>query len=313
MTDTDRYAKGIEVLGRVGFVGLGRMGWPMASSLAKAGAALVVHDADADVSAAFAREHGATAASAREDFAGIIRVITMLPDDRVVRDALLRWDGGIASALGSRAVIVDMSSSNPEGTKALEHAIREWGVRVVDAPVSGGVPRAQDGSLAIMVGGGDGDVEAVMALLEVLGRQIHRTGPLGSGHAMKALNNYVAATTYLGMAEALEVGRHFGLSPQTIVGIVNASTGRSFVSEVVYGEHVVPGAYATGFRLGLLAKDVGIAGELARAVDVDAGLLREVDRRWSAASEALGGESDHSEAHRHWWPATARPRTGAGA
>jgi 3-hydroxyisobutyrate dehydrogenase len=302
-----------DLIGRVGFVGLGRMGWPMASNLANAGAALVVHDADADVSAAFARGHGATAASAPEDFAAVSRVITMLPDDRVVQEALLRWDGGIASALGAGAVIVDMSSSNPEGTKALEHAVREWGVRVVDAPVSGGVPRAQDGSLAIMVGGDDGDVEAVMPLLEVLGGQIHRTGPLGSGHAMKALNNYVAATTYLGMAEALEVGRHFGLSPETIVGIVNTSTGRSFVSEVVYGEHVVTGAYATGFRLGLLAKDVRIAEELARAAGVDAELLREVDRRWAAASEGLGGESDHSEAHRHWWPATARPRTGADA
>jgi 3-hydroxyisobutyrate dehydrogenase len=302
-----------DLKGRVGFVGLGRMGWPMASNLAKAGAALVVHDANGDVSAAFAREHGATAASAPEDFAGVSRAITMLPDDRVVQEALLRWEGGIASAMGSGAVIVDMSSSNPEGTRALEHAVRKWGVRVVDAPVSGGVPRAQDGSLAIMVGGDDGDVEAVMALLEVLGRQIHRTGPLGSGHAMKALNNYVAATTYLAMAEALEVGRHFGLSPETIVGIVNASTGRSFVSEVVYGEHVVTGTYATGFRLGLLAKDVRIAEELAGAVGVDAELLREVDRRWSAASEGLGGESDHSEAHRHWWPAPARPRTGAEA
>jgi 3-hydroxyisobutyrate dehydrogenase len=296
--------------GRVGFVGLGRMGWPMASNLANAGVALVVHDADGDVGAAFAREHGATAASAPEDFTGVTRVVTMLPDDRAVQEALLRWEGGIASALEAGAVIVDMSSSRPEGTKALEDAVRERGIGVVDAPVSGGVPRAKDATLSIMVGGDDRDVEPVMALLEVLGGHIYRTGPLGSGHAMKALNNFVSGTAYLAMAEALEVGRHFGLSPETIVEIVNTSTGRSFTSEVVYAQHVVTEAYDTGFRLGLLAKDVHIAEELARTAGVDARLLREADRRWAEADEGLGGESDHSEAHRQWWPASA-PAPGA--
>jgi 3-hydroxyisobutyrate dehydrogenase len=296
--------------GRVGFVGLGRMGWPMASNLANAGVALVVHDADGDVSAAFAREHGATAASAPADFTGVTRVVTMLPDDRAVQEALLRWEGGIASALEAGAVIVDMSSSRPEGTKALEDAVRQRGVGVVDAPVSGGVPRAKDATLSIMVGGDDRDVEPVMALLEVLGGHLYRTGPLGSGHAMKALNNFVSGTAYLAMAEALEVGRHFGLSPETIVEIVNTSTGRSFTSEVVYAQHVVTEAYDTGFRLGLLAKDVHIAEELARTAGVDARLLREADRRWAEADEGLGGESDHSEAHRQWWPARA-PAPGA--
>jgi 3-hydroxyisobutyrate dehydrogenase len=296
--------------GRVGFVGLGRMGWPMASNLANAGVALVVHDTDGDVSAAFAREHAATAVFAPEDFTGVRRVVTMLPDDRAVQEALLRWEGGIVSALEAGAVIVDMSSSRPEGTKALEDAVRERGIGVVDAPVSGGVPRAKDATLSIMVGGDDRDVEPVMALLEVLGGHLYRTGPLGSGHAMKALNNFVSGTAYLAMAEALEVGRHFGLSPETIVEIVNTSTGRSFTSEVVYAQHVVTEAYDTGFRLGLLAKDVHIAEELARTAGVDARLLREADRRWAEADEGLGGESDHSEAHRQWWPAGA-PAPGA--
>jgi 3-hydroxyisobutyrate dehydrogenase len=287
----------------VGFVGLGKMGWPMARNLARAGFDLVVRDANAELQERFAAEHGGTAAARPEAFVGCQVVVTMLPDDRVVRDVLLDWEGGIASALAPGAVVVDMSSSNPRGTKAIGAALAELGLSLVDAPVSGGVPRAEAGSLSIMAGTDDPTArERVLPVLDVLGDRVFPTGPLGSGHAMKALNNYTGAAAYAAAAEALEIGRRYGLDPQTMIDVINASTGRSFNSEQVFDAHVLTGTYATGFALGLLAKDVAIAADLAEASGVDSPVCRLVSERWAVALERLGFAADHSEAHKTWWP-----------
>jgi 3-hydroxyisobutyrate dehydrogenase len=287
-------------LPQVGFVGLGNMGWLMAGNLARAGYPLVVRDADAERQRRFAAEHGAVAAESPEAFAAVQLVLTSLPDDRVVAQALL--DEGIAAALPRGAVVVDMSSSNPTGTRALGERLPE-GVALVDAPVSGGVERAATGTLSIMVGGDDeAAIERARPLLEVLGERLFPTGPLGSGHALKALNNYLAAAAYVAGAEALEIGARFGLEPRTLVDVVNASTGRSFVSEVVLSEHVVTGRYETGFALRLLAKDVGIAADLAAAAEVDAPTCAVVSERWAEAAADLDPDADHSEAHKRWWP-----------
>jgi 3-hydroxyisobutyrate dehydrogenase len=118
---------------------------------------------------------------------------------------------------------------------------------------------------------------------------------------MKALNNYVGAAAYTSAAEALAIGQRFGLTPATMIEVINASTGRSFNSEVVFKEHVVSGRYATGFALGLLAKDVGIAADLAETAAVEAPVCQLVSRRWSEALAELGPAADHSEAHKRWW------------
>src|SRR4051812_2070515 len=195
----------------IGFVGLGNMGWPMARNLAAAGFPLVVRDADEERQAQFAAEHGAAAAGSPADFAAVDVVVTMLPDDRVVRQAIVEW--GIAAALRPGAVVLDVSSSNPNGTRSLAEEVAPHGVAVVDAPVSGGIPRAEDGTLSLMVGGDDEEALAkVEPVLAVLGGPIFHTGRLGSGHAMKALNNYVGAATYAAAAEALAIGEEFGLS-----------------------------------------------------------------------------------------------------
>jgi 3-hydroxyisobutyrate dehydrogenase len=289
--------------GRVGFVGLGNMGVPMAANLAAAGYDLVVLDADPERQAAFTAEYRAAGAAGPASFADVDVLVTMLPDDRAVACALL--DGGIAAALPKGAVVIDMSSSNPVGTKALGECLPE-GVALVDAPVSGGVPRAATGELSIMCGGDDADaLERARPILEVLGDRIFPTGPLGSGHALKALNNYLAAAAYSAATEALLIGQRFGLDPETMFDVVNTSTGRSFSSEVVLRGNVVTGEYATGFALGLLAKDVGIAAALAASLEVDAPALELVSRRWAEAAAALGPAADHSEAHKQWWPAEA--------
>ena len=289
---------------RVGFVGLGNMGAPMVRNLAKAGFALTVYDANETVLAAIAGEVGAKAAQSPADFSRADVVVTMLPDDRAVTAVMLDWEGGISSALRSGAVVVDMSSSNPAGTIKLGDRLEEDGIGLVDAPVSGGIARAVTGTLALMAGTNDPDyLERVTPVLSALGAQIFPTGPLGSGHAMKALNNFVGATTYVVTAEAMAIGQHYGLTPATMVSIFNASTARSFNSEVVFKEHVVSGTYATAFALGLITKDVGIAANLAVESGVDAPLTRLSRARWNAAVGELGHGADHSEAHKSWWPA----------
>ena len=286
----------------IGFVGLGNMGWPMAANLHAAGFPLLVRDADADRQRAFCAAHpGAVAAREPGAFAAASVVVTMLPDGGIVADALLNW--GIAAALASGALVIEMSSADPADTRKTAAGLAAHGVRMVDAPVSGGVPRAVTGELSLMVGGDDADVADAQPVLRVLGdpaRQF-RTGALGTGHAMKALNNVVGAATYCATAEAIVAGARFGLDPATMIDIINASTGRSFVSENVFGANVLNGAYATGFMLGLMAKDVRIAQSVIRAAAADAPVLALTDERWSAALRELGPAADQSKAHQSWW------------
>jgi len=286
----------------VGFVGLGNMGWPMAANLHAAGFSLVVRDADAARQARFAAEHpDALTADSPAAFAIADIVVTMLPNGAVVREALLNW--GTAAALRSGTLVIEMSSSDPSDTFRLAAGLAPDGIRVVDAPVSGGVPRAVTGELSLMVGGEDADVDRAQPVLRVLGdpaRQF-RTGGLGTGHAMKALNNVIGAATYCATAEALVVGQRFGLDPQTMIAIINASTGRSFVSELVFGPEVLTGRYGTGFALGLMAKDVHIARSVAAATETDAPAIALAAERWAKALGRLGPAADHSGAHLAWW------------
>jgi 3-hydroxyisobutyrate dehydrogenase len=288
----------------------------MAHNLAEAGFDLVVRDADPERQSSFAVEHGCAAAERPQDFASANVVVTMLPDDRAVRDVMLGWDGGIGGALARDAVVVDMSSSNPEGTTALGQELTAMGLSLVDAPVSGGVERAGTGTLSIMVGADDEEaIRAAQPVLDVLGANFFYTGPLGSGHAMKALNNFVGGGTYALVVEALAIGQRFGLTPSTMIDVMNASTGRSFNTEVVVKDHVLTGRYGTRFAVGLLSKDVGIAAKLAGSSGVEAPLCRLVSERWAEAAAELGPAADHSEAHKSWWSAdlTAAAETTAEA
>lgn len=285
----------------VGFVGLGNMGWPMARNLHAAGFGLVVRDIAAATQERFAAEHpGAVGAASPDAFSAADVVVTMLPNGAIVRDAMLGW--GIGAALREGALLIEMSSSDPADTLLLAAGLEPLGVRVVDAPVSGGVPRAVTGELAVMVGGAPADVAAAQPVLQVLGDPARQftTGVLGSGHAMKALNNVVAAATTCATAEALIVGKRFGLDPKTMVDIINASTGRSFVSGV-FGSEVLTGRYGTGFALGLLAKDVHIAASVAAAAGTDAPVIALTDERYAKALSELGPATDQSAAHQAWW------------
>lgn len=276
---------------RVAVVGVGRMGRPMARHIAAAGFDLAVFDADREAAAVVAAECGARLWEQASDFADTDVVITMLPTSAVVSSVL--FDGGVVAALPTGATIVDMSSSNPSDTIASAQRASDAGVVLVDAPVSGGVSGAEAGSLAIMLGGDDEATAPVMPVLEAMSRAVFRTGPVGSAHAMKALNNVVAGATTIACFEALAAGRHYGLDPATMVEIWNGSTARSFVSEVVMARHVVPGTFDTGFALPLYAKDVGVARDLVVAAGVEAPLVRTVAASFSDALAQLG-DVDHT-------------------
>jgi len=286
---------------RVGFIGIGNMGWPMAANLASAGHELIVHDNRHELGARFAAEHHCAAASEIADLEAAELVITMLPDGHVVREVYLSKPHGLAAVLRPGTIAVDMSSSDPSGTRQLGRILAERGLALIDAPVSGGVPRAHSATLTIMIGADDrAAVERARPVLASMGNRLFDTGSLGCGHAMKALNNFVAAAGYAAVAEAMLAGKRFGLDQKTMLEIMSVSTGRSFMTETAMPEHVVNGKFASGFSLGLLAKDVAIAAALARDVKLDAPLMRFIRERWNLARDRLGGARDNTEAILSW-------------
>jgi 3-hydroxyisobutyrate dehydrogenase len=287
---------------QVGFIGVGAMGWPMCANILKHGHELVAYDADPDRLAKFTAEVGGRSAQSLGEVARCEVVVTMLPTSKIVRQALMEdQDGAFADAIRPGLIVVDMSSSEPADTRELGPRLAERGAVLIDAPVSGAVPRAITGTLAIMIGGEDeAAIEKVSPVLLSMGEKLFRTGPLGSGHAMKALNNYVAAAGFTAACEALLIGERFGLDGQTMVDILNVSTGRNFATEVVLKNEVLTGRYAGGFALGLMAKDVGIAASLGKSVGLDAPVSRLVSERLNMARDKLGPTRDNSAAILAW-------------
>jgi 3-hydroxyisobutyrate dehydrogenase len=281
----------------IAFIGLGKMGVPMAARLIAAGYRLRGYDTAEAARARFAsaQPQAQLCASAAECVAGAAAAITMLPDGKIVA-AVLRE---ASPSLAADAVVIDMSSSSPIDTQRTGAMLAARGIAMIDAPVSGGVKRAIDGTLAVMAGGEAGAVERCMDLLRAMGGAIFRTGKLGSGHAMKALNNAVSAAGLVAAAEALLIGERFGLDPATMVDVLNASTGKNNSTENKLKQHILSGSFASGFAMGLMAKDLGTAAELARHLEVPAPLSAACARLWQAADKELGDGADHTEIFRY--------------
>jgi 3-hydroxyisobutyrate dehydrogenase len=286
----------------VGFIGIGNMGRPMATNLARAGYQVVGYDVDPGRAAQFAADAGAKSAPCLAELGRQVEaVVTMLPTGREVRAVLLEAEGGaLAANLPKGAIVIDMSSADPVGTRTLHSDLAGRGLRLVDAPVSGGVVRASDGSLAIMIGGDPAAVEQARPVLSKMGARLFEVGAPGNGHAMKALNNFVAGSSFIAVSEAMLVGRKFGLDPAVMVEIMNVSTGKNFNTENVVKQHVLSRQFASGFALGLLAKDVKIAADLACAIDVESPLVRLSSALLGEARDNVGAEKDHTLAYTYW-------------
>jgi 3-hydroxyisobutyrate dehydrogenase len=205
------------------------------------------------------------------------------------------------------AVVIDMSSSAPIGTRELGEALARFDVTLVDAPVSGGVSRAITGTLAIIVGGEPAAVDALRPLFDALGRSALHVGTLGAGHAMKALNNYVSATGLVAACEAVRVAEQFGIDPGKAVEVLNQSTGRNNSTETKLAQFVLSETYASGFTLGLMRKDLATALDLAHGIGAPVLLADDVVELWSKAETELGKGADHTEIDRLLTPRSERP------
>jgi 3-hydroxyisobutyrate dehydrogenase len=281
---------------RIGFVGIGNMGWPMAAQLAAAGHALVVHDNRVERAARFAADYGASAATSLAALAAASDVvIAILPTSEQVEQVLFGPKDALAPHLRHGSVVIDMTSGQPARTIALGERLAVLGVAMMDAPVSGGVARAETGDLAIMTGGEEKIIARCLPLLEKMGSTILRTGPLGSAQAMKALNNLVSAGGFLIGIEALLIGKRFGLDPETMVDILNASSGSNNSTQKKFKPFVLSQRYDSGFALALMAKDLGIALELALQAGLDVPFAAQCRELWAEASATLGSDADHTE------------------
>ena len=279
----------------VAVIGLGNMGVPMGARLVKAGFAVTGFDLSEAARKNFASAGGQTADDVAAAVATADVAITLLPNGKIVREAV----NALRRHLKPSAILMDMSSSDPIGTRALGEELIAAGYEFVDAPVSGGVKRAADGTLAIMVGGNAASIDRVAALLGAMGTSIFRTGALGSGHAMKALNNYVSSAGLIAAVAALRIGRKFGLDPALMTDILNVSSGKNNATELKLKQLIISETFADGFPLRLMAKDVRAADGTARALGIPTPMADLCAQSWEAAAQALDEKTNHTEVLRY--------------
>jgi 3-hydroxyisobutyrate dehydrogenase len=268
------------------------MGVPMTRRLVESGYEVKGFDLDEQARRG-AELYGVQPVNRIEEAAvGIDILVLMLPDSNAVEAVLTNQV--LLSTLSSNVVVVDMSSSEPLRTRRLANLLIEQGVHMVDAPVSGGVSGATSGKLTVMAGGDIGVVGTLSPFLETFGRVMY-AGPVGSGHAIKALNNLLSATHLLITSEAMAAGERFGLDPELMLAIFNESSGRSGSTQNKWPNFVSTGSFDSGFGIGLMLKDMKIAIDLAAQGDVPCELGRESVTVWSEAVDQLGPQADHTE------------------
>jgi 3-hydroxyisobutyrate dehydrogenase-like beta-hydroxyacid dehydrogenase len=258
--------------GPVGFVGLGQQGAPMAANLLAAGYELIVRDADLERERQFVAAHGGRGCDGDPSVLGEADIlITMLPNGQVVRDALLGRDA-IASRLRPGTIVVDTSSSDPYGTRELGQELAGIGLILLDSPVTRPEAVGEDTRrITFMVAGDDDEaIDRVMPVLGAMAEQVFRAGRLGSGHAMKTLNNYVSAAGLAAALDAMVAGQRFGLDVETMLKVFNAGTARNFSTVNTLIDEAMSRRYGAGFQLALMVKDLRIAASLFERVDFDA-------------------------------------------
>ena len=281
---------------RVAFLGLGAIGAPMARQLARR-FDLAVWNRTASRAVAFAStHHGATQArTPAEAVAGRDIVVTCLPTSDEV-EQILDGPTGLLAGLQRGALVIDCTSGDPEGSRRIAHRLAAAGVGFIDAPVSGGVSGAEQGTLTVMCGGSAANVEKAKPVLEAFGRKIVHCGDVGAGDAIKAVNNAMLAVHIWAAAEGLAALTKAGVDPNIALDVINASSGRSNTSENLFPQRVMTRAFPRTFKLALLDKDLRIAADFARAQKVSSPLLQLTSELFRTARLALGEEADHVEA-----------------
>jgi 3-hydroxyisobutyrate dehydrogenase len=259
----------------IGFIGTGTMGQPMLANLRKKNFAVVAYDVVPEALAAAVKLGAASAGSAAEVAKRADLIVTMLPSSSHVERVYL-GSGGILEGVATGRLCVDMSTIDPSVSRRVAAALAQRQVRFLDAPVSGGVPGATDGTLAIMVGGEARDLEEARPALAAMGANIIHVGAVGSGEAAKLCNNLIAGVAAVAVSEAFRIAEGFGVDPRVLTDVISKSSGNTWVMQQA---HPVPGLvpraassrdYAPGFMTDLMAKDLGLAVNAARELRVPA-------------------------------------------
>ncbi|HVY17445.1 MAG TPA: NAD(P)-dependent oxidoreductase [Rhodopila sp.] len=280
----------------VGFIGAGNMGWPMAACLVKAGFTVNINDSRKEVADNFVQQVGGYAPDSLRQLAETSdTIVTMLPTSAIVEHVLGGGDDNVFAGLKPGTVLIDMTSGVPSMTQKLAEKVASLGCVLIDAPVSGGVPRAKTGQLAIMVGGDDAAIEKARPVLAAMGTSILKTGGVGSGQAMKALNNLVSAGGFLIGIEALLIGQRFGLDPSVMTDVLNAATGMNNSTQKKFKQYVLSRTFDAGFTMGLLNKDLSIALQVARETATAAPLSALVKEFITSCEAKFGAGADHTE------------------
>ena len=277
----------------IGFVGTGAMGALMAQNLRKAGYPLVVYDLKDKAMEGLAKAGAEKVFSARELASRSSVVITMLPASPDVEAAVLGPEGVIEGAK-SGDIVIDMSSSYPTSTKMICEQLAVKGIRMLDAPVSGGTKGAREGTLAIMVGGEEKDYEECRPILEAMGQNTYYLGKIGAGHTVKALNNLCSACSMVITSEALIVAKKLGLSPEKVIDAINSSSGRSWSSQFKFPTFVLNNTFNSGYSIGLMNKDLEIATRLGRELHVPMFVGALVQQLYNYAVGRGGGDECHT-------------------
>lgn len=285
---------------KITFIGVGNMGNAMAGQLVKKGFDVTVFDARAETAQAFVKQHGGKAAATLAEAGhGADAVIFMVPDDKVVRQVL--FADKLADSLALGTTVIDMSSSAPAGTQAIGRDLTARGIGYVDAPVMGGVIFAKDATLDIMVGGDAALVERCRPVFEALGRKLYVCGPLGSGHVLKGLANYINACAMINTLEAMTIGAKFGLDSGVMADAIESMcNGRQHPIAKKIVPHILTRKYGSGMAMQFIAKDVKIAVDTAHGIGAAAPLAEKTAELWAAACDKLGGKLDQTEIVRFW-------------
>lgn len=282
---------------KAAFLGLGAIGRPMAARLATR-TRLTVWNRTHDRARAFAVQFGAEAAATPRDAAeGADVVVTCLPTSADV-EQLLEGTDGLEAGFASGSLMLDCTSGDPATSRRLASRLAKRGVQFADCPVSGGTSGAESGALTVMVGGDEATFARARPVLEAFGSRIEHMGPVGAGHAMKAVNNALLAVNLEAFGEGFAALVKAGVPARKAVDVLNASSGRSFVSEALVPERVLTGRWPQTFRLALLEKDVGIALGVLDETGVRGPVLHLVGELLRRARAVLGDAADHVEAIR---------------
>ena len=281
---------------KVGFIGMGVMGRHMAGHVSAAGYTTTVHDinkASAEKAAAFHPE--IKVVDSPKEVAELSDiVVTMLPSGQYVHDVAF-GKAGLIRGFRKGSILLDTSSSESWLTMKTAEALKEKGIDMVDAPVSGAEIGAQKQELVFMVGGNDESVARVKPILNVMGKLVFHLGPVGSGHMMKSMNNLVTAITFMATAEALAIGKHFGLDPAVMTDVMNVSTGQSWISQTHIKQRIINRKFDDSFKLELMVKDIGIAIGMADEKKLPVPLSASGYHLWKAAANYAGEGASISE------------------